>query len=308
MTNIDGKVGKVERIVDVEEILDKEVSDETIQEYYQQNSLLYKLFVEPIQRYSWKGYIHNGISRDGEFSKDDLNEAPRIISDYVENFDSPEVLEIGMGKGANLKFLAEKHRNASFYGLDISEKNVSKAKRKLKDKNNCSVEQGDFHNLEKYEENQFSVVFAVEALCYSRQLETVFSEVEKILKPDGYFIVFDHYLLKNREELSENELKAQKLLETSFAVNKFEYYPEFNQKGTESGFEIISEEDLSEAILPTAQRTGMLTELFYEYSKLTHPIGKILPDEALYDSISGYLMKDLIEQRINGYYLTVFRK
>jgi len=302
MTDLATKMEKVRESFDVEALIDKDLDEKDVDSYYRYNRLLYKLML------SWKGYMHMGITRGDSFSKKDLEEIPEIISDYVEDFSEPNVLELGCGTGANLEFLSTRHEDSSFRGLDKSEKNISKAERKFKKTENCGVDKGDFHDLSRYENNRFNLIFVVEALCYSNNKEKVLSEVKRVLKPEGFFLVFDGYMFEDRKTLSEEAFEAQRLLERSFMLEEFTKYNDFLKKASEEGFEVESEEDFSEEIMPTAERYPTLTNLFFNHSNLNYPLRKILPEPVKLKAISAYLMKDLIKNKTDGYYFTALRK
>lgn len=301
MTDLTAKMEKVRESFDVEALIQKELDEDEVDSYYKYNRLLYKVML------SWKGYMHMGITRGDSFSKKDLEEIPKIISDSIEQFSEPDVLELGCGTGANLEFLSSENKSAQFRGLDHSEKNVSKARKKFKDRENCSVDKGDFHDLSRYEEDSFDLIFIVEALCYSNDKEKVLSEVRRVLKPEGLFLVFDGYMLDDRETLSEDMFQAQRLLERSFMLDEFTKYDDFLEKAREAEFEVKDEENFSKEIMPTAERFPTLTNLFFNHSKLNYPLRKFLPEPVRLKAISAYLMKDLVKEKIDGYYFTTLR-
>lgn len=298
MTDLRLKMEKVRKSFDVEALIERELDEDEVDSYYRYNRLLYKVML------SWKGYMHMGITRGESFSKSDLEEIPKIISDYIEEFSEPDVLELGCGTGANLEFLSSENKDAQFRGLDHSEKNVSKARKKFKDRENCSVDKGDFHDLSRYGEDSFDLIFVVEALCYSNDKEEVLSEVRRVLKSEGIFLVFDGYMLEDRETLSEDRFEAQRLLERSFMLDEFTRYDDFLEKAKNKGFVVENEENFSKEIMPTATRFPTLTNLFFNHSKLNYPLRKILPEPVRLKAISAYLMKDLVKEKIDGYYFT----
>lgn len=301
MTNLVSKMEKVRKSFDVEALIEKNVDESEVDSYYRYNRLLYKVML------SWKGYMHMGITRGESFSKKDLEEIPEMISENVEEHSEPEVLELGCGTGANLEFLSSRHERAEFRGLDRSEKNVSKARKKFKDRENCNVDKCDFHDLSRYEEDSFEIVFVVEALCYSNDKGKVLSEVKRVLKPEGLFLVFDGYMFEDRETLSKDSFEAQRLLERSFMLDEFTEYSVFLEEARGEGFRVEKDENFSEEIMPTAERFPTLTNLFFDHSRLNYPIRKVLPRPVRLKAISAYLMKDLVREKIDGYYFTALR-
>lgn len=298
MSDLSVKMEKVRQNFDVDELLGRDLNEVDVDSYYRFNRLLYKFML------SWKGYMHMGITYGEEFSKDDLEEIPQIISKNIEETSASRALELGCGTGANLGYLSSRHSETEFKGLDHSKKNVSKAKEKLGDNHNCTVEEGDFHDLSNYQEDSFDLVYVIEALCYSQNERKVLEEVKRIIKPGGLLLVFDGYIMKNRESLDDVELQAQRLLERSFMLEEFTRYDDFVQIAKDGGYNIKQEENFSEEIRPTAERFPTLTNLFFNHSKLNYPVRTFLPDTVQLKAISAYLMKDLVKEEIDGYYFT----
>lgn len=96
------------------------------------------------------------------------------------------ILDIGCGAGRLLqKIHAVTHAPAKFYGLDISEKLCEISRR-----NNpyTEVTRGDAEAL-PYKDDTFDIVFMTEALEHLLDYDKALSEVRRVLKPRGVFIV-----------------------------------------------------------------------------------------------------------------------
>ena len=109
---------------------------------------------------------------------------------------------------------------------------------------------GDYNDLSQFKNSSIDIAFVIEALCYSNKKEIVFKELQRVLAPNGIFIVYDGYLNDNRK-LNENQKFACRLTEIGMAVERFESHKEFLNKAKENGFKIINDEDVSFFIMPT---------------------------------------------------------
>src|SRR4029079_544024 len=119
---------------------------------------------------------------------------------------------------------------------------------------NYSPSLGDYHDLSRYSPNSFDLLFEIEAVCYSLKKEKVLSEVHRVLKKSGKFILFDGYTDKPRSKMTKNELLACQLTEKAMALEIFEDYSSFKKKALSAGFRVVSEENVSQFVVPTMRR------------------------------------------------------
>ncbi len=300
--NISKKTEKIQKIFDVEKLLAKNTDTKSIAKYYKINKLAYSLF------HNNQNLVHMGISRDGTYKKEDLLEQPNLVKKYIKKTNARKVLELATGKGANSLYLAKEFPNVQFIGLDLPEGQLPPAKKSAKKTSNFTVVQGNFHNLQHFEEKSFDLVFIIEALCYSTKKEVVAKEVNRILKGKGIFIIADGYLGKKEESLKENELLAKKLVEKGMLVNKFENYKTVKNKITKAGFTLLEEEEVSEFILPTLYRFEKLARVAFQSTLFAKILVKTLPNAFTHNAVSGYLMPNLVKKGIAKYFLSVFEK
>ncbi|MBI2356440.1 class I SAM-dependent methyltransferase [Candidatus Dojkabacteria bacterium] len=302
MKQLEKKLLRISKVFDINEVLNVKVNKEYIAKYYKVNQLAYSIFHTVSDR------IYMGVSRDGKYKKEDLLEAARTVEHYIKEISAKSVLELATGRGANSFYLAKRHPDISFQGLDISEGQLYFAQKKSRMAPNYSPKLGDYHNLDRYEDSSIDICFVVEALCYSTDKGAVLKEVRRVLKPGGIFIIFDGYLAKPEETLTEKGKLASKLTEIGMAVEKFEEYEDFNKTIKSSGLSILKEEDVSVFVLPTMKRFEKLAKAFFKIPPLAKLISKILPEEFTYNAISGYLMPALIEEGIASYVITILKK
>lgn len=303
MLTLSEKLKRINQVFDTNKVKDRGTTNEDVAKYYKTNILPYFWF------HNNQGFVHMGLSKGNHYSSADVLEQPKFVAKYIESANATKVLELATGKGASCMYLANKYPKVTFYGVDLPESQIEVAKKEIKNYANFFVNEGDFHNLSLYETNFFDIVFVIEALCHSDSKDIVAREVNRVLKPNGLFIVVDGYLLKPQSELNKEELEAKELTEKGMAVNNFELYQDVKRKIMHAGFDVEYEENTTERIIPTLKRFGRLASLaLFSFTPLGYLISNLFPKDFVYNSISGYLMPNLVEQGVVCYYITVFRK
>lgn len=297
---LEEKLQKISLVFDIEKLQSVKADNDYIRSYYFKNKIPYSIF------HTKQNFVHMGISRDGAFKEEDLLAHGKFVDKYITEQNAKEILELATGRGANSVWLAKKHLNSNFYGLDLSEGQISFAKNVAKKCLNFQVELGDFHNLTQFEDNSFDIIFIVEALCHSNKTERVISEVTRVLREGGHFIVFDGYL--GSKGLSSVEKVAAKITEHGMAVEEFLKYEDLKNMAVSSGLALVEEEDLSKFVIPTMLRFESLAEKFFRRPRIGRFISRFLPQEFTYNSVSGMLMPILFEEGVFKYWVTVFKK
>lgn len=296
------KLKKITKIFDVDRIIKIKPSNALIANYYKINKLVYTIFHN-------RDFTHMGITRNGKFSNDDYLEQANLVDKYIKNIKARHVLELATGRGASCVYLARKHPNIEFEAIDLPEGQIDYALAKAKKLENFHPREGDYHDLSYYKPNSFDIVFIIEALCYSNNKQKVLSEVKRVLKKKGVFIVFDGYSGKPESLMTKEELLAKKLTEKSMLVSSFDYYPEFKRKLIKSGFIAIEEEDASVLVMPSLEKFETLAKIYFSLPFFfTELVNKIFPSAFINNAISGYLMPILTKLGVSKYMILVVAK
>lgn len=105
---------------------------------------------------------------------------------------APEkIMEIGCGGGRNAAELLKKYPAASVTAVDYSPLSVEQAAAYNKDaivKGRCVVQQGDVSSLD-FDDGSFDLATAFETIYFWPGLGKCFTEVYRILKPGGCFMI-----------------------------------------------------------------------------------------------------------------------
>ncbi|HEX7456412.1 MAG TPA: class I SAM-dependent methyltransferase [Candidatus Nanoarchaeia archaeon] len=300
---LENRIKKIDTVFDLNSIISRKVNTTTITSYYNRNKLAYWLF------HSRVGFVHMGISRGTEYNQNDLLEQPKIVAKYIRRLTTRNVLELGTGKGSSSFYLAKRFPKVRFDGVDLPKGQLDVAKKAAEEIPNFHPAECDFHDLSRYSDNQFDVVFAIESLCHSSRKGKVFKEVRRVLKLGGVFIVIDGYLGRPVESLTYDERLAKRLTERGMMVGGFEYYGDVLIKIKHAGFTIIEEGDVTRFIIPTLRRfENLASKTLFDHPKLGHLIVKFLPDEFSANAVAAYLMPLLVDLGVAKYIILVVRK
>lgn len=124
----------------------------------------------------------------------------RILSPIIGTFpESPAlVLDFGCGTGHLIKQLRKvsKRRNLelNLYGIDISEEIIKVARRNLNsDEESVSKVQLDCYEGQTlpYHDNHFDIIATSLSLHHWEKPVNVLNEIKRVLKPNGYMVIFD---------------------------------------------------------------------------------------------------------------------
>ncbi len=292
-------LNEIKEVFDTESILKQNFDNSKIRKYYRYSSYAYGLF------HSKEGSVHMALNYDGIFKTDgyygQANEINKLLSE------KSNVLELGCGKGFNTSILAAQNKPSKFYGIDISKTQLRYAMKRMKNLTNVEFSYGDFQNL-KFEDDYFDLVFAIESVCYSEDIETLMNEVSRVLKKGGMFVIFDAFRASNLDNLSSTLKEQVSLCEKAMAVNRFHEISDWIKISRSSGFEITVNEDISAAIMPNLRRLYKGSKIFLKNKLLAKFIKFMVPSSLIKNSIAGTVMPYSIMLRTHSYNKIIMTK
>lgn len=121
-----------------------------------------------------------------------------------------QIAELGCGGGRNAGELSKRFPRAKVVAVDYSEVSVAKAKeynRERIEAGNMTVQQGDVSNLQ-LPADSFDLATAFETVYFWPGLEKCFSQVCRILKTGGYFMI-----VNESDGTDETSLKYEKIID-----------------------------------------------------------------------------------------------
>lgn len=108
------------------------------------------------------------------------------LRESVKAAEPLDILEIGCGTGKNSVWLLSKAKR--LVGADFSDKMLDRAKRKITD-HRAEFRQVDLREKWSFDENQFDLITCSLVLEHIEDLDFVFAEASRVLRPDGLFYI-----------------------------------------------------------------------------------------------------------------------
>jgi len=106
-----------------------------------------------------------------------------MISELIENIPKTEMLELGCGTGHWTEYFLK--QNFKIIAIDTSEPMLDIA---LKKNLKAKFINGNSENL-PFADNSYSVISSITMIEFVENQDTVFSEIYRVLKPKGWFIL-----------------------------------------------------------------------------------------------------------------------
>ncbi len=163
-------------------------------------------------------------------SKMSINFAKKIAEKlFKRNFKQGRILDSGCGPGFTLMELAKKFASSEFYGIDLSDPlleiaNVKNQKEKLD--NRVKFLKADVQNI-PFPDNYFDFVININMLHLVEEPVKMLNEIERILKPDGFFFITDlrnsilGFLEKEIKSVFTIELAKEIIAKSNLSKGKF---------------------------------------------------------------------------------------
>ncbi len=120
------------------------------------------------------------------------------------------IAELGCGGGRNAGELLRRYPDARVAAVDYSDISVGKAReynRNMIEAGRCIVKKGDVSALD-LPENNYDLATAFETIYFWPGLEKCFSQVVKVLKPGGSFLI-----VNEADGVDEASLKYEKIID-----------------------------------------------------------------------------------------------
>lgn len=292
-------LAKIDSLFGIADLLKLPTDNDTVIRYYTESEKGYRLF------HSRDGSVHMSLRSNG-VSDDNLGQA-RLVEAQVRELKAESILELGCGKGFNVAYLARKFPNAKLFGIDLTPNHIRIATTKYRNIANLHFEIGDFQSL-SFADEEYDVVFEVEAVCHARDAASVFKEVHRTLRPGGRFILFDGFRAPDLASFPADIQTAVRLVEVTMAVRCFPSLDEWLYMAKAAGFKVVASTDLSDAIMPNLERFQVLARGFYKFPALAKRLTRLLPPALVSNSVAGLLMPFTVSTGAQRYYSIVLEK
>lgn len=297
---------KINRIRKVDELLrlNADIDFNFVKKYYSRVNKTYRLL------HSKEGAMHFSIRKEqsGVSHTEGLSQQAEYIHEIIQD-DTKNVLELGCGPGFNSNILAKKKPTVQFTGLDLTPLHIQQAIEASKNLENVSYVEGNFQQL-PFENESFDIVFAVETVCHATDMLKVFTEAKRVLRPGGYFVIFDGYG-KNKILNANQKIKdTGDLLSLGFAIKRSNMLSPTLELAKKANLKLVENKDLSEAVISNVKSYNDGSKSAFDYPLLMKFFLKIriVPINIFLHLIAGYVMAPLMKNEFIGYFRLKFQK
>ena len=123
------------------------------------------------------------------------------------------ILDVGCGGGKNISRMLRLSQESTVYGIDYSEESVAMSIKKNQKYigKRCFIEHGNVIQM-PFENSKFDLVTAYETVYFWPNLPKAFSEVYRVLKPEGIFTFSYGEESNPTMRYWANEIEAMRLL------------------------------------------------------------------------------------------------
>lgn len=294
------RLNRVKSVFDIERLLNEPVSDELTVDYYTLSRPAYKLLHS-------QDAIHFALNFDGRFHRQGYYGQADLVQKHIDAYRPKRILELGCGRGFNSVYLAKRNPSLSFTGIDLTPVHISEAYKNARRCSNLNLMRGTFLEL-PFADGWFDLVFEVEAVCHAADLERMFREAHRVLKPGGHFIIFDGARLAGFSRLTGEMQTAGRLVERGMAIAANSDAREVAQMIERVGFQVVADTNLSAAVMPTLKRLQRWAELYFAVPALSRLLLKVVSPIVLQNAISCLLIPLTVEAGIHYYYQQILRR
>ena len=224
-------------------------SKKDIERYYDLSEIHYRVFWDLDKSNS----LHYGYwdASTKNFHQALLN-INKILSQKINIGQEDAVLDAGCGIGGSSVWLA-KNIGCKATGISLSNKQVITATKRAEKNGVGSLSkfyQKDFTDT-GFENESFSVVWAIESVCHADDKSLFMNEAFRLLSKGGRLVMADFF---KKENLQGKDAKHIQLWANGWAVPDFSTIEQFEKQLQQAGFVNVKIEDASQNIVRSAKR------------------------------------------------------
>lgn len=159
-----------------------------------------------------------------------------------------QILEIGCGYGEMGRQVASLS-GASVTGLTMADEEIVGGEQRIEAaglKGRCKMVQGNYHKL-PFEAATFDKVFGIYTIKYSADLNAVFSEAARVLKPGGLFLSYEILVTDKYEPADPKQRFWVENISASTCMPPLHHAKALREAAMKAGLVAVVEEDLCSA-------------------------------------------------------------
>ncbi|MEV4387261.1 methyltransferase domain-containing protein [Micromonospora sp. NPDC049580] len=269
-------------------------------QYYEQSAIGYTFL------HSRDGAIHMALNPEGVYDPTGCQRQSDLIADVMADSIPDQVLEMGCGKGYNLKLLAHKWPEADLLGIDLTKAHVLAARRELRGLTNTYADQGDFSDSQ-LPASSFNLIYAVESLCHAENPSKVLQEARRLARKEAFLIVVDAWRTDLLKSVAAEKAEAARLTEKAMAIGHEKTQTEWIKAARDAGWRHVETISLSSEVMPNLVRFEAMSERFLKHRIIARTAVKLFRSRLFENAIAGYLMAQSIREGLHTYDMIVLQ-
>tara|TARA_B100000963_G_C22520222_1_gene622695 strand:- start:179 stop:1096 length:918 start_codon:yes stop_codon:yes gene_type:complete len=194
-----------------------------------------------------------------------LQRMNQVVLDSLDLFSGHDVLDMGCGLAATIRYGALKYPRVNFKGVTITPWQVKKSEEMIRQLNikNATIIHGDYNEL-PINSNTIDAAFGLESICHAEgaNKSKPLSEAYRVLKNGGRFTIIDGFIKIPEVELSPTTRKMYNLVCQNWALPSFGNINEVVFKMESIGFRELVVEEISWRVAPSAIHSPFLSLFF----------------------------------------------
>lgn len=224
---------------------DKEAEDRRLKDYKTGTNNYYNL-VTDFYEYGWGSSFHFSTYYPGEPFSQATARHEHYLASKIGITEDMTVLDVGCGVGGPSREI-QRFTGCRVIGLNNNDYQIERANRYAVERNladKLTYVKGDFMDL-NFPENSFDAVYAIEATVHAPQLEGVYEQIYKVLKPGGKFGVYEWVMTDAYDETNPEHRQIAYGIELGDGIPKMRKREVAEQALKSVGFDILYEKDLA---------------------------------------------------------------
>ncbi|KAJ7578346.1 delta-sterol C-methyltransferase [Mycena floridula] len=202
-----------------------------------------------LYEYGWAQSFHFSRFYKGESFPASLARHEHYLAHMMRLASGMRVLDVGCGVGGPAREIS-RFANVNVVGVNNNDFQIGRARKYAKDaglENQLTFVKGDFMKLsERFKENSFDAVYAIEATCHAPNFEGVYGEIFKVLKPGGIFAVYEWVMTDAWDPSIPDHKEIAHGIEFGCGIPQLRPIRQARDALTSVGFIIEHEDDLAE--------------------------------------------------------------
>ncbi|CAH0023128.1 unnamed protein product, partial [Clonostachys rhizophaga] len=223
----------------------KSIGEQT-NEYATRTKLYYDL-VTDFYEYGWGQSFHFCRSSYGESFSEAITRHEHYLAHSMNLKEGMKVLDVGSGVGGPARQIA-KFSGVHVTGININDYQIRRANcyaSKSGQSEDVRFVKGDFMQM-PFEDKSFDAVYSIEATVHAPNLEAIYREIFRVLKPGGVFGVYEWVMTDDYDDTNPTHRDMRLGLEMGGGiVNTISNRRDALEAIKAAGFEVLHHEDLA---------------------------------------------------------------